>query len=145
MDTRKLSSEYRMRRWAEIIKECNASGLSIKAYCESAGFHENTFFYWRKKLRETLISGMDNLETAAKGTTQTSYNETEAPRTYITERISRPPAGWVSVGTKNDNGTGMHRHARITIRRGGWTITAGTGCDTALLAETLKAVSQTCC
>jgi len=35
------------------MREREESGLSIRAYCEQAGFHENRYFYWQKRLRET--------------------------------------------------------------------------------------------
>ena len=145
MDTRKLSSEYRMRRWAEIIKECNASGLSIKAYCENAGFHENTFFYWRKKLREALINGMDDTGAATKGIISANYNEAAPRHAGLIETVNQPPTGWVSVGMNNRNETDSPKHTAISIHRGGWTIAVETGIDAALLTETLKAVAQTCC
>jgi hypothetical protein len=34
------------------MRDRKASGLSIKAYCENAGFHENVYYYWQKRLRE---------------------------------------------------------------------------------------------
>ena len=52
MDTRNMTAEYRQAHWAGIIRERNESGMSIKAYCEATGIHENTYYYWQKKLRE---------------------------------------------------------------------------------------------
>ena len=52
MDTRGIAAEYRLTHWAGIVKERMESGLSVKAFCEKAGIHENTYYYWQKKLRE---------------------------------------------------------------------------------------------
>jgi len=41
------------------MRERIESGLSVKEYCANAGFHENKYYYWQKKLREgtcTLLS-----------------------------------------------------------------------------------------
>ena len=52
MNTRYIAAEYRLSHWAQIMKERKETGLSIRAYCEGSGIHENTFFYWQKKLRD---------------------------------------------------------------------------------------------
>lgn len=53
MDTRKIASEYRLTHWTRIMQERKESGLGIKEYCKNAGFHENVYYYWQRKLRET--------------------------------------------------------------------------------------------
>ena len=52
MNTREIAEEYRLSHWAEIMKDRTASGLSIKNFCKAAGFHENVYYYWQRKLRE---------------------------------------------------------------------------------------------
>jgi len=52
MNTRQITEEYRLTHWAGIMRERQASGLSVKAFCETAGFHENVYYYWQRKLRE---------------------------------------------------------------------------------------------
>jgi transposase-like protein len=51
MDTRKIAAEYRLAHWANIMRERQESGQSTKTYCESAGIHPNTYYYWQRKLR----------------------------------------------------------------------------------------------
>ena len=50
-NTRELAKEYRLSHWAQIMQERSASGLSIKAYCETQGIHQNVYHYWQRKLR----------------------------------------------------------------------------------------------
>jgi len=52
MDTRRIAAEYRLTHWAGIMSERQESGLSVRAFCENSGIHENTYFYWQKRLRE---------------------------------------------------------------------------------------------
>lgn len=52
MNTRDIAAEYRLAHWAQIMRERNESRLSIKAFCVKIGIHENTYFYWQRKLRE---------------------------------------------------------------------------------------------
>jgi hypothetical protein len=58
MDTRKIAIEYRLAHWSEVMRERAESGLTIKAFCETAGFHENIYYYWQRKLRETACKGL---------------------------------------------------------------------------------------
>jgi transposase-like protein len=53
-DTRKIAAEYRLSHWAQIIRRQKESGRSIKEFCETAGFHQNSFFYWQRKLRDAV-------------------------------------------------------------------------------------------
>jgi putative transposase len=52
INTREIAAEYRLEHWAGVIRERSESGLTIKAFCESAGLHPNSYFYWQRKLRE---------------------------------------------------------------------------------------------
>ena len=52
INMREVAAEFRLGHWTEVIRERNASGMSIKAYCESIGIHTNRYFYWQNKLRE---------------------------------------------------------------------------------------------
>jgi transposase-like protein len=74
MDTRKFTGEFRLSYWSGITRERIESGLSVKAYCENAGIHENTYYYWQKKLREAACGQLAELQA-----------------------INPPPAGFVEV------------------------------------------------
>ena len=52
MNTREIAAEYRLSHWAKIMQERSESGMSIREYCKTEGFHENVYFYWQRKLRE---------------------------------------------------------------------------------------------
>jgi len=51
MNTRQITAGYRLAHWAKIIRERQESGQSIKTFCESAGIHPNSYYYWQRKLR----------------------------------------------------------------------------------------------
>ena len=52
MDTKQVAAELRLTHWSRIMKERSESGLSVKAYCEKEGFHQNIYYYWQRKIRE---------------------------------------------------------------------------------------------
>ena len=60
MDTRNMAKEYRQAHWAGIMNERRESGLSVREYCASAGFHENIYYYWQRKLREVACNKLAN-------------------------------------------------------------------------------------
>ena len=62
MNTREIASEYRLAHWAQIMQDRVASGLSVRAYCKQAGFHENNYFYWQRKLREASCEELAKIE-----------------------------------------------------------------------------------
>ena len=58
INTREIAEEYRLSYWAGIMQDRQKSGLSIKVYCKSAGFHENVYYYWQRKLHEAAHEGL---------------------------------------------------------------------------------------
>jgi putative transposase len=58
MDTRKVATEYRLTQWSQAIREKVSKGESIQEFCESRGISKNTYFYWQRKLRESVCQGL---------------------------------------------------------------------------------------
>jgi len=46
---------YRAQEWAMLIRECSASGLTKREFCQQRGISEKSFYYWLKKLRTQMI------------------------------------------------------------------------------------------
>jgi hypothetical protein len=62
MNTRDIAAEYRLSHWAGIMQERKESGLSVRAFCKNAGFHENNYFYWQRKLREATCEELARVQ-----------------------------------------------------------------------------------
>ena len=45
---------YRAQEWAMLIRECSASGLTKREFCQQRGISEKSFYYWLKKLRTQM-------------------------------------------------------------------------------------------
>jgi len=75
MNTRHIAEEHRLAHWAGIVHDRAESGLSIRAYCESAGFHENNYYYWQKKLREAACEELAKIQGKQANMTPTSFME----------------------------------------------------------------------
>jgi hypothetical protein len=49
-----IKNEYRRQRWAEAIRQCQESGMTVTRYCEANGLKAKTYYYWLRKLREEV-------------------------------------------------------------------------------------------
>jgi hypothetical protein len=56
-----------MAHWAKIVSDQKESRLTIREYCEKSGLHENSYYYWQKKLR---VAAIEELTTASDGQAQ---------------------------------------------------------------------------
>jgi hypothetical protein len=56
MDIRKATTQVRLERWSQLMRERQTSGLSITAWCEANGVKRQSFFYWQRRLREKSLS-----------------------------------------------------------------------------------------
>jgi len=50
---------YRINQWTGIMNDCAQSGMKKKAYCESHGINEKTFYYWQRRLRDQLSPALN--------------------------------------------------------------------------------------
>jgi len=125
MNMRTVAEEYRLSYWAGVVREREESGLSIKAYCENAGFHENRYFYWQKKLREAAY------ELAGNG------NKTTDLSTPVFAEVKLPTQQVLPMS----GGAGQ---SQICIEVAGVRITAGDGYPADKLASLLTTVMQPC-
>ena len=68
MNTRDIAAEYRLTHWAQIMRERIESRLNVKAFCKKAGIHENTYFYWQRKLRGAACEQLEKMSADSKTT-----------------------------------------------------------------------------
>lgn len=40
----------REKKWADVIRQQQQSGISVSAFCRDRGFSDQTFYNWRKRL-----------------------------------------------------------------------------------------------
>lgn len=117
MNTREIAAEYRLAHWTQIIRERNESGLSVKAYCKNAGFHENVYYYWQRKLREAACEQMN-----ASGFAEVKLEVSPT-------QLALPEAG---------------RQGQLHMEVGGIRISADSAYPQAKLASLLRELSRSC-
>ena len=53
-DVLAIRDEYRLQEWSQIIQAGQNSGLSKREFCRQNEISERHYYYWLKKLRETV-------------------------------------------------------------------------------------------
>ena len=54
MGVRDLKHEALLQEWTTRIGECRASGMSVKAWCETRGISVKTYYYWEERYVEKV-------------------------------------------------------------------------------------------
>jgi len=124
LNTREIAAEYRLLHWAGIIRERNASGKSIRAYCESIGLHTNVYHYWQRKLREAACTEL-----------------LPAPANDV--EVARVPTGWATVQTSNRQ-MPVSSSGEITIEIGKSRVNVSKGVDMELLGNVCRMLASLC-
>ena len=112
MDTRKITSEYRLSQWAQILQERQASGLSIIDFCQKKEINKNTYFYWQRKLREAAC-------------TELAKNPEEF--------VNLVPSGWAQLSSKQLQS--QHLKATLDIEISGCHVTVNSETNLELLKK----------
>lgn len=56
MNTKLATAQIRIKNWAAIIQDRNESGLSVKDYCAQHQLSRDSYYYWLRKVKETLLA-----------------------------------------------------------------------------------------
>ena len=49
-----MSKQERLENWTARIMACRSSGMTVRAWCQENGLSEKTYYYWQKRLFQTL-------------------------------------------------------------------------------------------
>ena len=53
-----VKSQLRLQQWAERISECQASSMTVVAWCEAHDINVKTYYYWLRKVREATVENL---------------------------------------------------------------------------------------
>jgi len=124
MNTNDIAVEYRLSHWAGIMREREESGLSIKEFCKNAGFHENRYFYWQKRLRALACEELAPIQGSPTSVVPTKFTEISLP-----------------VRSKMPMMETVISKSQICIEAAGIRITADSEYPVSLLAELIREVT----
>ena len=57
-----MSRQERLASWSEKIMACRNSGMSVRGWCQENGVAEKTYYYWQRRLFETLSQQQERTE-----------------------------------------------------------------------------------
>lgn len=49
-----VKTKFRMEQWTQLIEDQQASGMSIKAWCQQTEIKETSYYYWLKRIRKQM-------------------------------------------------------------------------------------------
>jgi hypothetical protein len=125
MDAKKAGNGERFTYWSQVILERKESGMTVTAYCKSAGLRRRGYYYWQKKLRECAYPGLS--ETANTTKLSKTLNKPTGKTTEI-------PNGWAVCEVSKSK----PQSASIQIEIGQCRINAGEDINPELLAKVCR-------
>src|SRR5690349_4592358 len=73
-------TEFRIRQWAKIIETCQASGLTVVAWCSQNNVNIKSYYYWLQKVRMMACqSGVLATRNSEQPIIPVAFPQTKAP------------------------------------------------------------------
>ncbi|SDD73102.1 IS66 family insertion sequence element accessory protein TnpA [Sporomusa acidovorans] len=119
MNTREVTRQYRLNQWIEIIQECRSSGQTISSWCAAHNIKLQSYYYWLKIVR---TAACESLPVVGENT-----------QSIVPVKISSS----ITAGSPTVQESSSH----ITLQMGSVTLALHNGASTALIENTLKALS----
>ena len=110
MDIQKVTADYRLSQWMQVIQERQCNGQSIKDFCQEKGISKHAYFYWQRKLRKAACMEFSNLE----------------------EPVNCVPEGWMQLAQ------GQEIKTTLDIEIGGCRVTVDAKTDPELLKKVCR-------
>lgn len=120
IELQKVKRSNNLVEWAEMIRACKNSGLTVKAWCMEHGVNDKTYYYRQKQVCNTL---------PAKLNPPVQFAQMSSP---------------VQFAEVDQSKTSMVTEGEIRIHIGVAEIRVDSHADLALLQNVLRIVTQTC-
>lgn len=59
-------AEFRLRQWTKIIQDCQASNLTVTAWCSQNNINIKSYYYWLRKVRLKACQSTEFQNSAVK-------------------------------------------------------------------------------
>lgn len=53
---------YRLRQWSQIVQDCQASNMTVVAWCRQNNVNIKSYYYWLRKVRSKAICKPDAIQ-----------------------------------------------------------------------------------
>ena len=122
MNTRAITSAYRLSEWAQHLQERRTSGESIKEFCLRTGASRHAYFYWQRKVREAACRDL-------------------LPAAVATPAQKIIPSGWATICTPVEE---LPPERGVTVEIGKFRVTADTGTNPEALETVCRVLLGLC-
>lgn len=51
-------NKYRSEQWAELIRQCQSSGMKVDDWCATNGITHHAYYYWLRKIRKSVCNDL---------------------------------------------------------------------------------------
>ena len=83
-----MSKQERLENWTTRIMACRSSGMTVRAWCRENGLSEKTYYYWQKRLFQTLSEQQQAIQQPAFAEITPAPNVRPSCGVAVTVRIS---------------------------------------------------------
>lgn len=111
-------AEFRLRQWTRIIQECQASNLTVAAWCSQHNVGIKSYYYWLRKIRFKACQSVE---------IQTPSVKQEITRLQL-----------------NSQPCSRINHSAVTIHLGSASIDIAEGTSQETIETVLRALQRTC-
>ncbi len=82
-----MAKQERLENWTARIAACRGSGMTVRAWCRENGLSEKTYYYWQRRLFDTLSQQREAVQPTFAEITPSSVNRQNSS-IAVTVRIS---------------------------------------------------------
>ncbi len=82
-----MAKQERLENWTARIAACRGSGMTVRAWCRENGLSEKTYYYWQRRLFDTLSHQREGVQPTFAEITPSSVNRQD-PSIAVTVRLS---------------------------------------------------------
>ena len=112
MNAKGIVRQFRLKEWAELVKERVASGQTVKSFCEEHGIHQSTYYHRQKRVREAAIKTIAGSQ--MRNYIPHSSIESRLPSTN-TQDYPSIPQGWAEISELGTNSTDMEEYMVVEV------------------------------
>ncbi len=78
-----VKNRFRLEQWTQLIKDCQSSGMTVKAWCELNGVKQHSYYYWLRKIRKVACDQLPAVLTQTECSKPTEFAELKvSPSSY---------------------------------------------------------------
>lgn len=119
MKAREVTKQYRLNKWASIIRECRSSGKTVDVWCAEHDIKASSYYYWLRRVREAACQALP----------PNSENSSIIP-------VDIP------IPSKTSDTTARESQTDIVLRFGSITLEISNNASSTLIENTLRALQN---